>query len=228
MSKWGLSNNQLKIVAMVSMTLDHIGVALFPQCMLLRILGRLAFPIYAFMIAQGCLHTRRPLRYLASMAGLALVCQGVYFVAMGSLYQCILVTFSLSIGLILLGRRAVSRGDFLSWLLAALGFGVVLYVCQVLPGLLPGTDYQVDYGLVGVLMPVMVYFSRGRWGQLLTAAAMLVLLALDSLWIQWFSLGALPLLWLYNGQRGKWNLKWTFYLYYPIHLVVIQAIAWAL
>lgn len=228
MGKIGLSNNQLKILAMVSMTLDHIGVALLPQNILLRILGRLAFPIYAFMIAEGCSHTRKPLRYFGSMAGLALVCQIVYFGVMGSLYQCILVTFSLSIGLIFLGRAAVERGGVGHWLLLALGMAVALFVCQVLPVLLPGTDYQVDYGFIGVLTPVLIYFARGKWGKLATAAGALALLALDSVDIQWYALGALPLLALYNGQRGKWKLKWAFYLYYPAHLVAIQAIAWLL
>lgn len=228
MGKIGLSNNQLKIIAMVSMTLDHIGVALFPQNLLLRILGRLAFPVYAFMIAEGCSHTRKPWRYFGSMAGLALVCQIVYFVAMGSLYQCILVTFSLSIGLIFLGRRATEKGGLLNWLLLLLGMAGALFACQILPGLLPKTDYQVDYGFVGVMTPVLVYFARGKWGKLLTAAGVLALLALDSASIQWYALGALPLLMLYNGQRGKWKLKWAFYLYYPAHLVAIQAVAWLL
>jgi len=228
MGKIGLSNNQLKIIAMVSMTLDHIGVALFPQNMLLRILGRLAFPIYAFMIAEGCGHTRKPWRYFASMAGLALVCQIVYFVVMGSLYQCILVTFSMSIGLILLGRRAVQKGGFFNWLLLLLSMAAVLFVCQVLPNLLSETDYQVDYGFIGVMMPVLVYFARGKWGKLVTAACVLALLALDSVTVQWYALAALPLLALYNGQRGKWKMKWAFYLYYPAHLVAIQVIAWLL
>ena len=51
--KVGLSNNQLKILAMIAMTLDHVGVYLFPQVLWLRIVGRLAFPIYAFMIAEA-------------------------------------------------------------------------------------------------------------------------------------------------------------------------------
>ena len=52
--KAGLSNNQLKILAMVAMTLDHVGAYLFPHVLWLRLVGRLAFPVYAFMIAEGC------------------------------------------------------------------------------------------------------------------------------------------------------------------------------
>ena len=62
--KLSLTSNQLKLLAMVTMTLDHIGVHLFPQCLFLRIIGRLAMPIYAYMIAEGCAHTRNRKQYL--------------------------------------------------------------------------------------------------------------------------------------------------------------------
>ena len=93
----GLTGNQLKIIALISMTCDHVGLQLFPDVLFMRILGRLALPIYAYMIAEGCRYTRNRRKYLLRMASLAAVCQVVYFFAMGSLYQCILVTFSLAI-----------------------------------------------------------------------------------------------------------------------------------
>ena len=55
----GLSGNQLKLIALITMTVDHMGLILFDQFILLRIVGRLAFPIFAWMIAEGCRHTRR-------------------------------------------------------------------------------------------------------------------------------------------------------------------------
>ena len=90
----GLSGNQLKLIALAAMTCDHIAVAFFPRLTILRIIGRLAFPIFAYMIAEGCQFTKNRKKYLLSMAALALVCQVVYFVAMRSLYQCVLVTFT--------------------------------------------------------------------------------------------------------------------------------------
>ena len=59
----GLSGNQLKIIAMLTMLVDHIGVQLFPECIILRIIGRLSLPIFAYMIAEGCLHTRNRPKY---------------------------------------------------------------------------------------------------------------------------------------------------------------------
>ena len=219
--KVGLSNNQLKILAMVAMTLDHVGAYLFPHVLWLRLVGRLAFPVYAFMIAEGCRHTRSPARYLGCLAGLAAVCQVVYFVAMGSLYQCIMVTFSLSVGLILLVRYARQKQSFLSWLLVGLGVALAAFLCHGLPSLLPGTDYGVDYGFIGVMTPVLVYLWGKKLPQLIALAVCLVFLCFSS-WVgQIFALLAVPLLALYNGTRGKWKLKWFFYLFYPVHLVLI-------
>ena len=56
--KFSLNNNQLKIIAMISMVLDHVGLVFFSDFEIFRILGRLAFPIYAYMIAEGCTHTK--------------------------------------------------------------------------------------------------------------------------------------------------------------------------
>lgn len=222
--KRGLSNNQLKILAMVAMTLDHVGAYLFPQVIWLRLVGRLAFPIYAFMIAEGCRYTRSPGRYLGSLAALAVVCQVVSFIAMGSLYQCIMVTFSLSVGLILLIRHARKKKTFLSWLWVGLGTATVLFLCQGLPMLLPNTDYAVDYGFVGVMTPVLVYLCAGKLPQLIVLALCLTGLSLTG-WVgQFFSLLTVPLIALYNGTRGKWKLKWFFYLFYPAHLVLIYLI----
>ena len=223
---FGLSGNQLKLIAMMTMTLDHIGLYLLPQVQWLRILGRLSLPIYAYMIAEGCRYTHSRKGYFARIAFLAAICQGVYFLAMGSLYQCILVTFCLSIGMIFCldaMRRSntwISRGLFV---LAVWGVG---FVCEILPALLPGTDFAVDYGFFGALLPVLVYWGKDRNQKVLLMGVGLVLLALDLGGIQWCALGALPLLLCYTGQKGRHSLGMVFYLYYPVHLVVIYLLGW--
>ena len=213
-----LTSNQLKLLAMLTMTLDHIGVQMFPGVLWLRIVGRLAFPIYAYMIAEGCAHTRNRRKYLLQMAGLALLCQLVYFFAMGSLFQCILVTFTLSILLI----YACDTGSRPLTALALLG---VAFVTVALPRLLPGTDFAIDYGFFGVLVPVAAYLGETRREKLLFTASALVALAWSVGDIQWYSLAALFPLALYGGQRGKGRMKWLFYLYYPLHLAAIYGIS---
>ena len=220
--KLGLSNNQLKILAMVAMTLDHVGAFLFPHTLWLRVVGRLAFPIYAFMIAEGCRHSRSLPKYLLSLGAMAALCQAVDLVARGSLYMCILVTFSLSVSLILLIRQAEKRPSW--WL--AVGFATLgaLFFCEGLPRLFPQSGFAVDYNFIGVMVPVVLYLMKNKWLQLLALAGLLLALCYDA-WIgQLWSLLAVPLLALYNGTRGKWKLKWFFYLFYPVHLVVIYFI----
>lgn len=213
----GLNSNQLKLLALVTMTVDHMGVHLLPQYLLLRMIGRLAFPIYAYFIAEGCAHTKNREKYLLQLAGMALLCQLVCFFAMGSLFQCILVTFTLSI----LTIYAIDSGSSVK---AAAALCAVVVLTVFLPQWLSHTDFAVDYGLWGVLLPVAVYLSRQRQQKLLCAAILLSLLALAYGGIQWLSLLALFPLALYNGQRGAPKLKGLFYWYYPLHLAAIYAI----
>ena len=218
----GLTGNQLKLIALAAMTCDHIGVQLYPQSVLLRIIGRLALPIFAYMIAQGCRYTRSKPKYLLTIAAVALVCQLVYFFAMGSLYQCILVTFSLSIALIFAldaARKQPTTGNLAIAVLVLLS---VWFISDVLPARVPG--FHVDYGFWGILLPVLIWLGKDKWQSLLLCGGGLVLLSFGNS-LQWYSLLALPLLALYNGTRGKAKLKYLFYIYYPAHLAVIYLIS---
>lgn len=220
----GLTGNQLKLIAMVTMTVDHIGFILLPQILWLRLMGRLAFPIYAWFIGEGCRHTRSMPRYLGSVAAMALLCQCVSYAATGSLYQCILVTFSLSIGLIFLLRKTKETGHWLWAVLLVTGLAAVWFLTETLPTLLTGTDYGVDYGFWGVILPVAVWIMPRKGFRLLAAAAVMAVMSVLN-WLQWFAFPALGLLALYNGQRGRHNIKRLFYYYYPAHLAALYLIA---
>lgn len=211
--KPGLTNNQLKLIAMVAMTLDHMGVYM-PQYPVLRIIGRLAFPVFAYMIAEGCSYTRDIWRYFYSVAVMAALCQIAQYLVTGSVYMGILVTFSLSILLVALLQKRL----WFSTLAALLG---ALLICTV-P--IPDTDFRVDYGFIGVLTPVVVYCMKTKWEKCLVFAAMLCVLGLSYGGSQWYALLSIPLLLAYNGERGKWNLKNMFYWYYPAHIAVIYGI----
>lgn len=210
---------------MIAMTLDHVGMVLFPQFSILRILGRLAMPIYAYMIAEGCRYTHNRKRYLLRLLGLGIVCQVVYFFAMDSLYQCILITFSLSVMVIFSLDWAKKQGGFPGFLVAIAAACTVWFLCELLPTLLPGTDFAVDYGFYGVLLPVLVWLGKTKNQTLLLLTLGLTQLCLNSGMHQWYCLAAVPLLALYNGQRGKANIGKLFYFYYPAHLVIIQGIS---
>lgn len=99
-----LTKNQLKILAMVCMTLDHIGAAFFPQAVWLRVIGRLAFPLFSYCIAEGCRYTRNKARYFGSVFACGAVCV-IAFLPFGSFYGNALITLSMSI-LLLYGMEA--------------------------------------------------------------------------------------------------------------------------
>lgn len=221
-----LNGNHLKLIAAFTMLLDHAGILLFPRLKILRILGRIAFPIFAFMIAEGCRYTRHKLRYFLMVFGLGVACQLVYYVTSGDTYLNILLTFSCAILLIYLmqaaGRTQNWKQQFLWSAIFAAGIFLALGMTQVL---------TIDYGFWGIMTPVFAAFSlgKGKTGSklpVLMTAVGLVLLGADLGGIQHYALLAIPLLLLYNGQRGKANLKYFFYIFYPVHLAVLQGIAW--
>lgn len=222
--KFSLTGNQLKLIALAAMTLDHVGKFILPDLMILQILGRLAFPIFAYMIAEGCRYTKERRKYLLSVAGVAALCQAVYFIFMDSLYMSIMVTFSLSICLIYVTEAARACESVPLRILSLLCYLLVALLCLVLPGLLIELDFGIDYGLFGVLMPVVVYFAKTKNQKLLITCLALCLVALDVGGIQWFGLLAVLLLAFYGGKRGKVKLKNVFYIYYPTHLAVIYGI----
>ena len=224
-TSWGLSGNQLKLIALITMTIDHIGAYLLPQYRILRIIGRLSMPIYAFLIAEGCQHTRNKFKYFSLMAGLALVCQLVYFFAMGSLGMCILVTFSLSILLIYALQYMQKRKDTWSCLVFLSMLGVVYLVSSKLPSYLPG--FSIDYGLKGILLPMFFALGSSKPQKLTCGAIGMCYLALGGR-TQWYSLLALIPMALYSGLRGKHSYKYLFYIYYPLHLVIIYGIGWVM
>ena len=217
-----LSGNQLKILALICMTLDHIGLILLPRATVLRVIGRLAFPIFAWMIAEGCRHTRNMEKYLATIAVVGVLYQVEHTLLLGSLKMNIMITFSLSVGLCWLLKLAIEKKSKVHLALSLLGLVVAWCLTDIMPILLEETGYGIDYGFYGVLLPVLIYLARDKKKQLLLAGIVLILLALWSNWsVQWASLLALPLLALYGGTRGKRKMKWLFYIYYPAHLTVL-------
>ena len=233
-----LSGNILKWIAAIFMVVDHVGVILFPELKTLRILGRLSFPIFAFMIAEGCRYTRNKLRYFLSIFGVGAVCQLVLFLYNGSLEMNVLLTFSLSVLLVFSFARfkeQILRQNtpvFYPFAYFLLFLGVLVGV------VLLDSRFDLDYGAVGCLVPLfasLLHPPKGKEGtalhrldrpfiHALTAGIGVLLLAFDDGGLQYFGLLALPLLLLYSGKRGKARMKYFFYVFYPVHLLVIWGI----
>ncbi len=232
-----LSGNMLKILAAVFMTVDHIGVIFFPTERIFRIIGRLALPIFAFMISEGARYTKNRVKYLGLIAVLAAVCQAVYFFAMDSLDMCILVTFTLSIVMIyaLDGvKRELSREKILP---IRLIISLLLFFLSLLFSYIFCDSFSVDYGFRGALLPLFASLpDMKRTGRRLPAwcgsvylriaalAVGLIFLAGDFYGLQIYALFAIPLLCLYSEKRGKLKMKYFFYIFYPLHLVLLEGI----
>lgn len=221
-TSFGVSATALKLLAAVTMTIDHIGYMFFPGVAAWRIVGRLAYPIFAFMIAEGCRHTHHKARYLGNIALLALVCQLVYFIADHSLFMCVLVSFSLSVSLIFLFEAAREK-QVPVWL-PVLFLLMIMAACDELPRVLASYGFAIDYGFAGIVLPVLISAGRGKWSRLALTALGLVLVAIPMGGVQWWGLLSLLPLALYNGQRGRWKLKYFFYLYYPLHLAALEGL----
>ncbi|WP_337593587.1 TraX family protein [Vescimonas sp.] len=227
----GLDGGVLKGIAAALMLTDHVGAILLPEVPVLRCVGRLAFPIFAFFIAEGYAHTRDFGRYFRRLAILAVVSEIPFNLENGAVFdltrQNVLFTFCLAL-LTLRGLEALGRErGFGRWA----GCGLVLAA-----GFAAGELLRTDYGGWGVVTVALLYLCRdGRYAKLWLLLAMAAVngLGMGSLTmpvfggempIQIFAVAALPMIWLYNGQAGPKGLRRAFYVFYPAHLLVLEGI----
>ena len=220
-----MNATKLKVIGIVSMTIDHIGYFLFPQVTFLRVIGRLAYPIFAYMIAEGCIYTRNKARYFCTVLAIACACSVVTYFAERSLYQSIFTTFSCAILLIFALDAAVKtaeRAEKIFWSICAAVL-VFLYFAVFQLRMIPG--FETDYGFLGVITPVLVWLGRSKAEKLSGLTVGLFLLSAELGTVQFCSLAAVALLYFYNGKRGNHSLKWAFYGYYPLHIAALYAVA---
>ena len=240
-----LSNNALKILASVFMVIDHVGVILFPHIIWLRIVGRLSFPIFAYLIAEGARHTRSRGRHFLTMLGFALIIQTVYFIYKPSREMSVLVTFTLSLAVIyaleffksaLFSSNATTQRKLLTALLFLDSVAAVSLLDHVL---------DLDYGAAGCMLPVFpALFTTPKTTdgkapaiflqldtkpiRILAAAIGMLALALADGGIQYYGLCAIPLLFFYSEQRGRLRMKYFFYIFYPAHLLILYLISFVI
>lgn len=229
----GLTNNQLKIIAAISMLLDHVGLVFFYNDDIYRILGRLAFPIYAFLISEGCRHTKNRAKYLGLIATMGFVFQIFYLVFMNDIYQGILVTFSLSITIIFSIDTLINNKTLRARAMAILGLTIALFIGFVCPELFGEHGFVIDYSIWGISLPVLMYFAPNKKARIILLTVFLALMGYATMannanYIQWWALLSVPFIALYNGERGKAKMKYFFYIFYPLHIVLIFAITIAI
>ena len=222
-----MSSFTLRLLALALMCVDHAGLALFPAVPAFRWVGRLAFPLYCFLIAQGYRHTRDLRVYARRLLLFALLSE-------------------IPFDLLIFGRIAstVEQNALFALLLALLALYVadalrgrpVLLVASLLGLCMGAMLARVSYGWLGIALCLCFHLLYERRGAMLLSAAGALLLYTASLFLSgvnvgWataslFALAALPLLLLYNGKRGPRVpvLTFLFYAAYPAHLLMLYAL----
>lgn len=225
----GISGSTLKFIAIASMLIDHIGAAVLEKGLLvsrlvrsdavlydrlisldriLRAIGRPAFPIFCFLLVEGFLHTRDSKKYALRLFLFALISEIPFDMAIYGTpvnWNMQNVFFTLLIGLlVMMACTYSSKNVWIQSLIFALGLGA-------------GYLLHTDYGFKGVLLIEILYFFRyDRKPQCIAGA-------IAFSWEMTAPLAFLPIL-AYNGQRGL-SLKYFFYLFYPVHLLLLAGIA---
>lgn len=209
--KFGLSGFALKWIAMISMLIDHTGAVLFPQYIQLRMIGRLAFPIYCFLLVEGAVHTGNIRKYELRLLLFALVSELPFDLAFYTRidFRHQNVFFTLFLGLLVVEQYQKRREKLSSFLI----FLTAMAAAEVL---------NTDYGAVGIIFVLLFYllyqYKVGK--QAVFAAANFLMYGTG---VQAYAgLAALPML-LYNGTRGP-SMKYFFYVFYPLHLLILWLI----
>lgn len=248
--KGGLAGSTLKMIAMVTMLIDHFAATVLtqkiirsPECFdvtgqlrmnglvcsywIMRGIGRIAFPIFIFLLLEGFLHTRNRFRYIGRLLLFAAVSEipfdfafnlAQYDINKGRFIEFTYqnVFFTLSIGLI-----AITVMEGIRILHADVILKVILSLGVVALGAALAYFMHTDYDAFGVLAIVSAYLLRNT-GKELRIAIPCVVLSFSSLLELVALIDILPVH-FYNGERG-WKLKWVFYLFYPLHLLLLAGI----
>ena len=230
-----LNGKSLKLIAIITMLIDHIGLVIFYRALFLpanaaglsvasaylnayhvcRIIGRVAFPIFAFLLVEGLLHTHDKKKYAIRLGIFAAVSQVPYYLAIcgdGINYARLNVMVTLLIGVLMMwGFEKTREKAAPNYALQAI---IVAVACAAAYFL------DVDYGLTGVLVIAILYYFRYQLSYAcILAAAALIIPDLSELPV----ILSFILIYFYNGKRGKQN-KYFFYVFYPAHLLVLYLI----
>ena len=222
--KKGLNQEMLKLIDCITMLIDHVGAVLLPGMTVLRIIGRIAFPIYCFLLAEGAHHTRNPQKY-----GLRLLIGAVLSE----------VPFDLAV----FGRISWQHQSVMVTLLV--GFLMAMCLNRVkgfwkipvmVPFIMAAELMMTDYGGMGVAMIGLFVLTRQMQGKFVWQMLGMAVLCWNGMNVNFlgfyipvemFAILALIPIGLYSGGKATYGkaVQWAFYLFYPIHLGLLWLIS---
>ena len=223
-----LSNFDLKLVAIITMTIDHIGVVFStPFYNFLRAVGRLSFPIFAFLLTEGYVHTKSFSKYFFRLLVLAVVSEVIYdYVFYGSFIylEANNIFFTLALGLLTLWLLDKSRTLVKKYFKEKIDLTIILPITYLLIIVVMGLIAELlsfSYGMLGILVISFFYLFKKNFPLTVLSVSLSTLILGDTM--QYFSLLSLILIYFYNKKLGK-KCKVFFYLYYPLHILVLGVI----
>lgn len=233
-----INANILKLLAIIFMLLDHMWATIIPGNQWMNYVGRLAFPIFAFQISEGFIHTRDVNKYAKRLFIFAMISEIPFnlFYSSSLIYPFHQNTiFTLFLGLVAIRaldkfRQEESKKNLALAILTLLGTSLL------------ATITFTDYGAMGVFTVVVFYLFRDfpyAWAFQLIGMVLLNMYFFTGMYIpveifgrtfdfetQGFAVLALIPIWLYNGKKGSNSpiLKYSMYIFYPLHLLVLYFI----
>lgn len=204
------SSDWLKLIAVMAMVIDHVGWGFFANDIVMRSIGRIVFPIFAYQIAVGYLHTRDPKKYMSRLFTFALISQIPFTLYFETFTLNVLVTLLLGlVSIYLLDKKKYI------FLLPVIAFAIFV---------------PMDYGLYGVMFPVIIYLLRDKpkWVVVLSIFIWTLGHMIYYEWtIQIFAVvGLIMALYLPLPDKQIRLPRYFFYAFYPLHLIVLFIVKW--
>jgi hypothetical protein len=206
---------ELRIIAVLAMIVDHVGMVFYPGVVWWRVVGRVAFPIFAWLVANGYRNSKNIRGYAQRLGILALISQLPYYLIQNEVEPGF---WGLNIFVTLL----VGLGAIAGWERLGKVWGWLWIVGLAVGGELIGAEY----GAYGVLLVVGWHLVYGR---VLYMGAMLATMIGAFYWkefmlgyfVKLYAMAVVPLIGSYDGKEGQRRFKWWFYVFYPSHLTVL-------
>ncbi|OQB14489.1 MAG: TraX protein [Firmicutes bacterium ADurb.Bin193] len=216
-------SNYIKLIAMITMLIDHIGLVLFPDQIILRIIGRISLPLFAYQLGIGYIHTKNLKKYMLRLllfgVGVQLLYSvGIYYLRVDRSPGDFNIFFTLALGLAAV--YSYDKGKYIYLLLTIMAPIMLSYI-----GINP------DYGLYGIMLILIMYIEQKnliRMAVFITAINLIYCFySPEQSYIQAFSVMAI--LFLIKPLYLRFNMpNWAFYLFYPLHLAILYLISIAL
>jgi hypothetical protein len=232
----GFSANTIKTIAIIAMTIDHIALIFFPRYSLdipiifMHIIGRLTAPIMLFFVVEGYYHTHNLKKYTLRLFIFAIISHFAYAIAFDkyfipfkkTVFDQTSIIWALMLGLIALAVRENKSLKIKMWQKHIIIFTIIW------------AAFPADWSAPAALAVLYMGINHGNFKKQMISLVICIMLYsiiyaifLNVVYgiLQMLIVLSIPILYQYNGQRGKWKgMKWFFYIYYPLHLILLGLI----